>query len=113
MSETLKRHAGKLIQYKRLPLKYKTLFLKKHLRDKDFVKCICECAKNILIGNVPLNVKQEAELRKRKSALRRLVKKKTSLKAKKAIIQKGGFLGAILAPIVSVLGGLIGNALGK
>jgi hypothetical protein len=39
--------------------------------------------------------------------------KKTSLKKKRKILQKGGFLGALIPPILSVLGGLFaGNANG-
>jgi hypothetical protein len=36
------------------------------------------------------------------------VLKKTPLKTKKKIAQTGGFLGALLAPIVKILGGLFG-----
>jgi len=41
--------------------------------------------------------------------LRKLVLKKTSLKNKRKIVQTGGFLGALLGPIVSVLGSLFGG----
>jgi len=43
--------------------------------------------------------------------LRALSIKKTSVRKKRRIIQKGGFLGAILTPVLSLLGGLLaGNA---
>jgi hypothetical protein len=42
--------------------------------------------------------------------IRKLVLKKTSLKSKRKIVQTGGFLGAILGPIIKVLGGLFGAA---
>jgi hypothetical protein len=41
--------------------------------------------------------------------LRRLALKKTPLKEKKILIQSGGFLGALLGPIISILGNLFGN----
>jgi hypothetical protein len=41
--------------------------------------------------------------------LRELALKKTSKKKRKKIIQSGGFLGAILGPIVSILGRLFGG----
>jgi len=73
-----------------------------------------ECAKNILCGNVQLSPKQKTALRHNKQNLRRLSIKKTSLKKKPQIIQKGGFLGAILAPVIATLGGsLISSLFGK
>ena len=50
---------------------------------------------------------QLRKLRREKHNLRRLALKKTPLKKKRKILQKGGFLGAILAPALSVLGGLL------
>lgn len=109
----LQRHAAKLVRLKKMTIKNRKKRLKKELDDDDFVKCICECCKNILLGNVPLTSQQRSNLKKRKADVRRLANKKISLKSKKAIIQRGGFLGAILGPVVSVLGGLLGNVLGK
>lgn len=81
--------------------------------DKEFLDCLCECAKNVIKGNVPLNDRQLKTLRREKNNLRKLSIKKTSLKKKRQILQKGGFLGALIPPILSVLGGLFaGNANG-
>ena len=61
-----------------------------------------------LKGNVPLNDQQKAKLCKHKNNLRKLALKKVSLKKKKKIIQTGGFpIGAILAPVASVLASLL------
>ena len=50
-------------------------------------------------------------LAKHKEDLRKLIDKKISMKKKKEILQDGGFIGALLAPIVSILSGLLsGNA---
>ena len=81
--------------------------------DKDLILCLTEIALNVLKGNVPLNSLEKAKLCKHKTALRTLVKKKTSLKGKKEILQRGGFLGAVLGPLLSglasaVLPGLLG-----
>lgn len=81
--------------------------------DKDFIHCICECSKNLLKGKVPITSSQKKNLAKRKNSLRLLTLKKTPLKKKKRIIQTGGFLGALLAPIVSALGGLFGGLMGR
>jgi len=78
--------------------------------NKEFIECISECAKNVLRGNVPLTAQQNTKLRRNKQNLRALSIKKTSLRKKRRIVQKGGFLGAILTPVLSLLGGLISNA---
>jgi len=76
-----------------------------------FLECISECAKNILRGNVQLSAKQKRALRRNRQNLRRLSIKKTSLKKNRQIIQNGGFLGAIIAPILATLGGSLLSSL--
>ena len=76
---------------------------------KEEVNVFCECALNLLKGVVPLNSKQRQRLRKHKNVLRALVDKKTSGQKKKLILQKGGFLSALLNPILGILGGLLGG----
>ena len=76
--------------------------------DYDLIKVLCECAHNVLKGNVPLTPRQKANLRRHKNALRLLTNKKDlSLTKKKNLLQKGGFLGALLGPVLSILGGLL------
>lgn len=77
--------------------------------DCEVVYCLCECAKNLLKGRIPLTKRQLNNLRRWKKCLRTLSVKHPSLKQKKKVLQKGGFLGALLAPVLSFLGGLIGN----
>ena len=74
--------------------------------DREFVDCLSACCNNILKGNVPLTQKEKKKLSTHKQKLRKVAQKTVSLKDKKKIIQTGGFLGAILGPIASVLGGL-------
>lgn len=109
MSQRLRKFAPHLKHLHRVNNKQKTAWLKANC-SKDFIYCLCECAKNILKGRVPLNKSQKKLLAKRKAALRKLTTKKLSLKKKQKIIQSGGFLGAILGPIVSVLSGLLGGS---
>ena len=68
---------------------------------------LCECADNILRGNVPLTKLEKEKPKRNKAGLRALTKKSFSLKQKKAILQKGGFLGSLLAPIASVVAPLL------
>ena len=74
--------------------------------DKEFVDCVSECAKNVIKGNVPLTDRQKTTLRRKRNDIRALSLKKTSLRKKRKILQKGGFLTALLAPVLSILGGL-------
>jgi hypothetical protein len=108
MSAILRRHVPLLkLLHKSSPSARRRL-LQKCCND-DFINCVCECAKNLLKGVVPLTAAQKVALRRRKQTLRKLVLKKTSKLKRKKLIQSGGFLGAILGPIVSILGRLFGG----
>src|SRR3989442_7666220 len=109
MSKRLHRHVNLLkALYKASPATRSSL-LKIHC-DGDFICCITECVKNLLKGNVPLNSAQRKKLSAKKNILRQLALKKTSQSKKRKLIQSGGFLGALLGPIISVLGGLFNGA---
>ena len=74
--------------------------------DKSLVKCICECALNVLHGVVKLRDSEKKNLNKHKIVLRRLINRKSSSwkTKKRAIVQNGGsFLPALLTPIVGAL----------
>ena len=71
--------------------------------DPQLINCLCECAHNILKGNIPLTKAQKQKLTWVKQGLRSLAKKSTSQKQKKKILQKGGFLGALLAPVAATV----------
>jgi len=107
MSQTLKKFAPYLhILHKSSPKVRKSL-TRQHC-SPEFVKCICECVKNVLVGNVDLTPEHKRRLKRHKLSLRKLVLKKTSQAEKKRIVQQGGFLGALLGPIIKVLGGMFG-----
>lgn len=85
--------------------------LKKHLLRKlptRSVKAICECALNVLKGNVPLSKNQKKSLGKYKTTLRKIGAKKGSLFTKKRlIIQHGGFLNILLPAALTAITSLI------
>ena len=96
-------------KYKDWGKRRRNTFVKKC--DMEFIDCVSECAKNIIKGNVPLNPAQLRRLCRERSNVRVLALKKTSLKKKRRILQKGGFLGALLPPFLGVLSSLLlGNA---
>ena len=72
------------------------------------IQTLCECCHNVLKGNVPLTPAQKRRLRRHKTSIRELTKKKLSLKKRKQILQQGGFIGALLGPVISVLKGVLG-----
>ena len=74
----------------------------------DLVKALCECSLNILKGNVKLSASQKKKLCRYKNNLRVLSTKKTSMKKRKHILQNGGFIGALLPPVIGVLASLLG-----
>jgi len=80
--------------------------------DRKLIECFSECSANILNGNVPLKPTQLRKLRREKKNLRALALRRTSLKHKKKILQKGGFITAILPPVLTVLSSLLGGLLG-
>ena len=109
MSARLHRHANLLREIHRANPAQRRKLVKKYC-NKEFVCCITECVRNLLKGNVPLNASQKKKLEAKKKILRQVALKKTSLKKKQKLIQSGGFLGALLGPIISVLGGLFNGA---
>lgn len=68
------------------------------------IKTILECIHNTLIGNVPLKKTEKSKLNKYKNVLRRLKKCKKGLQhVKTTIVQNGGFLPALLAPVIGAV----------
>ena len=109
VSPRLKNHTSDIVyRQKARPCIRKHLITK---ADRSLVDCLCECADNILRGNVPLTKLQKEKLKRNKAGLRALTKKSVSLKKKKAILQKGGLLGSLLAPIASVVAPLLSTLL--
>ncbi len=75
---------------------------------KDLICCLAECSHNLLNGNVKLSAKDKKALIKHRKHLRDLASKKVSLKNKRNIlVQKGGFLPALIAPILGIATSLI------
>jgi hypothetical protein len=109
MSENLRKHAPFLKSLSKVSEKRKKTILKSKCCDSNFIKACVECVYNLLKGCVPMSSSQKKKISRKKKLMRKLVLKKTSMKSKGKIIQTGGFLGAILAPIVRVISGLFGG----
>ena len=81
---------------------------------QQLINCISDICHNILSNKVNLSSNEKIKLKKYKKEIRKVSGKKASLKTKKILIQKGGFLGTILAPLIgsvilSLMRGILGN----
>ena len=101
-----KKHANILRALNKLEGKQRVALLGS--ADQNLVKCLCECALNILRGNVPLKPGEKNRLKKHAKLLRLLsVKRKdNNFRSKKKLLLQhggGGFLPALLAPIIAAV----------
>ena len=75
--------------------------------DEQLIKVICDCVENILSGKVPLSSQAKKKLSRYKHTLRHLRSTKSLSIKKKKLNQSGGFLPALIGPILGVVGGLV------
>ena len=106
----LKKYAKHIKHLISLTPKQRVEWLRQYC-NRDFVNCFSEIAYNLLSGRVALTPQQKQNFHRHKQYLKQLkalASSKTSVKKKaNYLVQRGGFLGAILAPIASVLGSLL------
>ena len=69
---------------------------------KDFIDSISECSLNVLNGNVEISPERKRKLQRYKKQIRFISKKQSSLKKRKDVLQKGGFLN-ILVPVLGAI----------
>ena len=70
--------------------------------DAELIRALCECAHNILRGNVQMTPREKTRLRKYQTKLRLIARKNLSVKQKRRHLQQtGGFLPALLAPLAA------------
>ena len=78
--------------------------------------CICDCARNILSNNIHISTEELRKLKRYKELVRYLAetKGKRKFKQKKQyLIQSGGFLPLLLAPILGAAGSILAETLIK
>ena len=110
MAHRVKKHIHALHVLKTARPKVRRALLKEG--DKDLIQCLCECCHNILNGHIKLLPKQKKLLQRHCKDLRALSSKRVKLgKKRQILVQKGGFLPAVLAPILTIASSLIGGLL--
>ena len=112
MAYRVKKHLDVLRVLKSAKPKLRSSILK--AAEKELIQCLSECSHNVLAGNIKLSPKQRQALCKHRKSLRDLGRKQTKVDRKrKILIQKGGFLPALLTPILAIAGSLIGELVRK
>ena len=102
MSQKLKKYMPELQVLAKCRPYQRRAFLKH--AHKDVIDCVSEVCTNMLKGNVPLKPAQKKALSHHKHHLRLLADKRNSNRKRRDIlVQKGGFLGALLGPLLSTL----------
>ena len=79
--------------------------------SNDLLHCFSDICHNILKGNVELSKAEQQRLARHKTKIRQIANKKTAQKNKKKLIQKGGFLGTLLAPLIRMFVGPVAKSL--
>ena len=102
MAQRVKNHLSELSVLSKCSAKQRKAYLQH--ANKELINCLSECCANTLKGHVPLNPAQKKTLSRHKKHIREVANKRSSLrKRKNTLIQKGGFLGSLLGPILSLI----------
>lgn len=83
------------------------------LASKDEILALTECCINILNGNVNLTDSERKSLRKHRKYIREISNKIPISRKRKILVQSGGFLPLLLAPLLSILSSVAGAAIGR
>ena len=87
------------------------------IANPEFIKTLCECCYNANRGNIPFKPDAKKKLKKYAPAIRKIASKKDKYKSikkkRQLLIQEGGFLPALLTPIIGLAGGLIGELVAR
>ena len=76
----------------------------------DLILALCEIIHNVLSGTVKLTSAERKSLKRHQALLRKIADKSIPIKKKRALlVQRGGFLPALLGPALGLLATIIGN----
>jgi hypothetical protein len=76
--------------------------------DSDLIACLCECALNLLNGNLTITDKNLAKLKRYKKPIRQLVDKSVSKADKRVILEQRWIFTCITSTRVRYCGSVIG-----
>ena len=83
-----------------------------HAAKRDLVLALVDVAKMIINRRIPLSAEQLRRIQRHSTDIRALVDARQTVDGRKRVLQKGGFLPVLLAPLLktllpSLLGGLL------
>ena len=109
MSERLRKHVSLIKRLRRMNTSERREFIGRC--EPGFIDCLSECCKNVIKGNVSLKPNQLKRLCRYKKSLRLVSKKKTSRKARRKLLQSGGFLPLLIGPLLGLASSLVAGAI--
>jgi hypothetical protein len=110
VTKRVKKHASDLQHLARA----KRVLRNRKIRmaPKELIMALVDLAKTLIKGEVSMTANQLAAVRRHKESFRKVVKPNTKVQTLKKTFQTGGFLPALLGPILKVAGPLLGGLLG-
>lgn len=81
--------------------------------NKEEILALVECCINTLRGNVYFTDDEKNHLKKHRNSIRRVAQKIPLARRRKILVQKGGFLPILLAPLLSILSSVAGAAISR
>jgi hypothetical protein len=112
MASRLKNHLEELKVLQKAKPNLRKNILK--AADNSLIQCLCECSHNILNGNIKLTSGQKKTLKKHRSNIRLLARREGGVRKKRdLLVQSGGFLPALLVPVLSVAASIISSLVAR
>lgn len=110
MSKRVKKHFGTIKALCKLKPNVAKAVI--HDANDEVIKCICECIQNVLNGVVKIPQATKRKLKRHKRKIRQINNKRIGIRRKRKLLeQSGGFLPMLLAPVVGLLGSVVGEAI--
>ena len=78
----------------------------------DFIHCLADCCHNLLKSNIHITKHQKKRLEPYKRTLRKLTKS-ISVNQKWKVMQRGGFLSALLSAVIPTIAGIVSSLVKK
>ena len=78
---------------------------------KEIIVALVECARAIINRQVPLTPSQSRAVRQSARSILHLVRPGLTTDQQRRVLQRGGFIGLLLKPLLGLLGGLVGGGL--
>ena len=74
---------------------------------KDLLDALAECARHMARGEIQMHDKHFGELKKRRNKMRHFAHTAKTVRAKREVLQSGGFIGFLLKPLLGLLAGKV------